>query len=58
MAMYCSWLVSNNKVILCVVIAIYCTSFVATQNVNFYYDNFENTDLTPLDGAVISSECI
>jgi hypothetical protein len=55
MAMYCSWLVSNNKVILCVVIAIYCTSFVATQNVNFYYDNFENSNLTQLDDAAIYS---
>jgi hypothetical protein len=58
MAMYCSWLVSNNKVILCVVIAICCTSFVATQNVNFYYDNFENSDLTLLDDAEIFSEGI
>ncbi|CAK9265092.1 unnamed protein product, partial [Sphagnum jensenii] len=58
MAMYCSWLVSNNKVILCVVIAICCTSFVATQNVNFYYHNFENANLTLLDDAEISSEGI
>ncbi|CAN5962466.1 unnamed protein product [Sphagnum jensenii] len=56
--MYCSLVVSNNKVILCVVIAICCTSFVATQNVNFYYDNFENSDLTPLDDAEIFLECI
>jgi hypothetical protein len=51
MAMYCSWLVSNNKVILCVVIAMCCTSLVATQNVDFYYDNFTNSGLTLLDDA-------
>jgi hypothetical protein len=51
MAAYCSWRVSNTKFILCLVIAIYCTSFVATQNVNFSYDSFENTDLILLDDA-------
>ncbi len=58
MAMYCSWLVSNNKVILCVVIAMCCTSLVATQNVNFNYHNFENSDLTGLDDAGIYPEYI
>ncbi len=51
MAAYCSWRVCNTKFILCLVIAIYCTSFVATQNVNFSYDSFENTDLILLDDA-------
>ncbi len=51
MAISCSWLVCNNKFILCLVIAIYCTSFVATQNMNFSYDIFENTDLILLDDA-------
>ncbi len=51
MAAYCSWRVCNTKFILCLVIAIYCTSFVATHNVNFSYDSFENTDLILLDDA-------
>jgi len=51
MAAYCSWRVCNTKFILSLVIAIYCTSFVATQNVNFSYDSFENTDLILLDDA-------
>jgi hypothetical protein len=51
MATYCSWLVCNNKFILCLVVAIYCASFVATQNVNFSYDNFGNSHLTALDDA-------
>ncbi|KAH9535418.1 hypothetical protein CY35_17G052700 [Sphagnum magellanicum] len=51
MAAYCSWRVCNTKFILCLVIAIYCTSIVATQNVNFRYDSFENTDLILLDDA-------
>ncbi|CAM6012821.1 unnamed protein product [Sphagnum balticum] len=51
MATYCSWLVCNNKFILCLVIAIYCISFVATQNMNFSYASFENTDLIMLDDA-------
>jgi hypothetical protein len=51
MAISCSWLVCNNKFILCLVIGIYCTSFVAAQNVNFSYDSFENTDLILLDDA-------
>jgi hypothetical protein len=42
MAPYCSWLVCKNKFILCLVIAIYCTTFVATQNTNFSYDSFQN----------------
>jgi hypothetical protein len=58
MAAYCSWLVWNSKFILCLVIAIYCTSFVATQNVNFSYDNFGNSDLTALDDAEIFSDYI
>jgi len=51
MAAYCSWLVCNNNFILCFVIAIYCISIVATQNVNFYYDKFGNSDLTAFDDA-------
>ncbi len=58
MAAYCSWLVCNNMFVLCLVIAIYCTSFVATQNVNFSYDNFGNSDLTALDDAEIFSDYI
>ncbi|CAM6012779.1 unnamed protein product [Sphagnum balticum] len=58
MAAYCSWLVCNNKFILCLVIAIYCTSFVATQNVNFSYDKFNNTDLIPFDDAEFFSDYI
>ncbi|CAM6038580.1 unnamed protein product [Sphagnum compactum] len=54
MAAYCSWLVCNNKFILCLVIAIYCTSFVATQNVNFNYDSFDVTsNLTKFGDAII-----
>ncbi len=55
MAAYCLWLVCNTKFILCLVIAIYCTSFVATQNVSFSYDSFENTNLILLDDAAIFS---
>ncbi|CAN5962462.1 unnamed protein product [Sphagnum jensenii] len=51
MAIFCSRPVSNNKFVLCLVIAIYCTSFVATQNINFSYPNFTNSDLTTLDDA-------
>ncbi|CAK9209360.1 unnamed protein product [Sphagnum troendelagicum] len=58
MAAYCSWLVCNNRFILCLVIAIYCKSFVATQNVNFSYYNFQNNDLTTLDDAEILLEYI
>ncbi|CAK9205171.1 unnamed protein product [Sphagnum troendelagicum] len=58
MAAYCSWLVCNNKFILCLVIAIYCTSFVATENVNFYYDTFLSSDLIALNDAEKQSEYI
>ncbi len=51
MARYCSWLVCNNNFIFCLVIAIYCTSFVRTQNVNFSYGNFDNSNLIPLRDA-------
>jgi hypothetical protein len=47
-----SWLVCNNRFILCLVIAIYCTTFVATQNTNFSYDGFKNSNLTRLGDAV------
>jgi hypothetical protein len=43
---------------LCLVIAIYCTSFVATENVNFYYDTFLSSDLIALNDAEKQSEYI
>ncbi len=52
MAIYRSWLVCNNNFIFCLVIAIYCTSFVRTvQSVNFSYGNFDNSTLIPLHDA-------
>jgi hypothetical protein len=52
MAAYCSWLVCKNKFIFCLVIAIYCTSFVATQNVDFAYPFFYS-DLIPVNDVAI-----
>ncbi|KAH8938865.1 hypothetical protein BDL97_15G005300, partial [Sphagnum fallax] len=52
MAIYRSWLVCNNNFIFCLVIAIYCSSFVRTvQTVNFSYGNFDNSNLIPLHDA-------
>ncbi|CAK9210384.1 unnamed protein product [Sphagnum troendelagicum] len=56
--MYCLWLLSNNKVILSLVIAIYCTSFVATQNINFSYPNSGIHNLSTLDDAEIFPDYI